>query len=223
MSKEWPPDPDLTDCAGPVIMAVDPSLNSLGLALGQADRELPDFIQASMCLRQRGDLPDAERIEVIARTISQTIRMWPVDRILVECPTSLYVKRGRSIDSLKFLLVIGAVQAAAGYMGVPVHSVTVREWKGRGTQDKDHSVALAGELLGVRNVFVDEMEACLLALYACKPMQMVAAFQLMKLGVGVEKAVETFGADVKFGPNELTKLENMRLRLSARIKKNARV
>lgn len=218
---EWPPTPDATTCAGQIILAVDPSMNSLGLALAQADRGLKDFIRASYCLRQRSELPDGERVRIVAQTLRQALDMWPVDRIVVECPTSLYVKRGRSMDTLKVLLVIGAVQAAAGYTGVPVHSVTVRDWKGRGSVDKEHSVELAHELLGVVSVSVDEVEACLLALYACKPTQMVAAFQLMKLQVGVQRAVETFGAHVKFGPNELTKLEEVSrlVRLTSKGKK----
>lgn len=222
---EWPPEPKEIspgrDFPGQIILAVDPSMNSLGLALAQADRDLKDFIQASYCLRQRSGLPDGDRIKVVAQTVRQALDMWPVDRIVVECPTSLYVKRGRSMDTLKVLLVIGAVQAAAGYMGVPVHSVTVRDWKGRGSVDKEHSIALGRELLGVQHVFEDEVEACLLALYACKPTQMVAAFQLMKLQVGVAKAVETFGEQVKFGPNELTKLEEVSrlVRLTSKAKK----
>lgn len=220
--REWPPAPAATTWeAGNVILAVDPSMNSLGLAIGQPDRELKEFIKDSYCLKQRSELPDGDRIRVVAETIKQTVAIWPVERIVVEVPTSLYVPRGRSIDALKVLLVIGAVQAAAGYCMVPVHSVSVRDWKGKGRADKEHSIALGHELLGLDARQHDEIEACLLALWACKPTQMVAAFQLMKIGVGVEKAVETFGADVKFGSRELTKLEEVSrlVRLSAKGKK----
>lgn len=218
---EWPPKPP-EHFVGPAILALDPSLNSMGFAVacpGSEDRH--SFIQCSTALQQRSDQADEVRIEVITEVIRQTVEMWWIDRIIVECPTSLYVPRGRSISALKFLLVLGAVQGAAGYLNVKVNTVTVRDWKGKGKAQKWHSRDLALALLGRTAKYDDELEACLLALYACKPTEMVVAFQLMGLGASAEKAIETFGKDVKFGPQELNKLEAIgrKIRLLAKGKK----
>lgn len=220
--NEWPPKPP-EDFDGPAILALDPSLNSLGLAVAcPTSEDMGSFIQCSTALRQRSDEPDGVRIQLIAKVIRQTVERWGVDRIIVECPTSLYVPRGRSISALKVLLVLGAVQAAAGYMNVWVNTVTVRDWKGKGQADKQHSRDLALVLMGRTAKYDDELEACLLALYACKPTEMVVAFHLMRLGASADKAVETFGKDIRFGPQEVNKLEAIgrRIRLRAKGKKN---
>lgn len=216
---EWPPEPPV-DFVGPAILGLDPSMNSMGLAVARPCEQIDSFIQCSGVFRQRSEHADELRIEMIADVIRRTVDMWPIERIIVECPTSLYVPRGRSIDALKFLLVLGAIQAAAGYMNVKVNTVTVRDWKGKGKAEKWHSRELAFALMGRTAKYDDELEACLLALYACKPTEMVVAFHLMRLGASAEKAIETFGKDVKFGPQEVNKLEALgrmiRLRASGK-------
>jgi hypothetical protein len=138
------------------------------------------------------------------------VREWNVDRIIVETPTSMFVKRGRSLDALKVLLVIGAVYAAAGYLLVPVHGVTVSDWKGAGSHDKDHSVALVKAIWpAYKDVKHDEAEALLLCLSAVQPMEVRMAFGLMKLNCPMSRIIGVIKNEWSWGPREVQRIEEL--------------
>lgn len=202
-------DPPIGFDLDPCLMAVDPSMNQLGVAFAQPVNPLQDFILGTGTIKppQRGS--DAERIALVGAELHHAIRAWNVQRILVEIPTSMYVKRGRSLDALKVLLPIGGVFAVAGAMQIPVHAMTVNQWKGGGTQYKEHSYRLAVELWPQEIIHTeDEAEARLLALAFIQPDEVRAAIAVLKMNAPVERAVGVIKREWPFGPRELARIED---------------
>ena len=196
--------------ADPSLLAVDPSMSDCGMAIAQVVNPLDQFILASGVLRPPKEASDAVRIACIGRGIKTLAENWNVQRIVVETPTTLYVKAGRSLDALKLLLVIGAVYAAGGFLGVPVHGMTVKQWKGGGTQYKEHTLALAVALWPHDKMESDdEAEARLLALAMTQPDEVRAAIGLLKLGAPVDKAIGALKREWQWGPREIGKIESL--------------
>ena len=203
-----PANPSVMD-REPCMMAVDPSMLQCGVAFAQLVNPIDSFILGSGVIKPPQRDSDADRISLLGASFREAIRDWDVQRILVETPTSMYVKRGRSLDALKVLMVIGAVYAVAGAMGVPVHGMTVNQWKGGGSHYKEHSVELA-RALWPNDVMEsdDEAEARLLALAFIQPDEMRAAIALMKHSAPVDRAVGVIKRQWPFGPRELARIED---------------
>ena len=190
-------------------MAVDPSMQQCGLAFAVPVNPIESFILGSCVVKPPQKESDASRIAYLGMHLRVAIREWDVQRILVETPTSMYVKKGRSLDALKVLMAIGAVYAVAGVYGLPVHGMTVNQWKGGGTQYKEHSVALAQALWpNDRMETDDEAEARLLALAFIQPDEMRAAFALMKMNVPIDRPLGVIKRQWPFGPRELARIED---------------
>jgi Holliday junction resolvasome RuvABC endonuclease subunit len=190
-------------------MAVDPSMGSCGIAFAQTSSPLATFILGSGVLQPPQRESDATRVAFLGLHLRRAMLDWDVQRVLVETPSTMYVKQGRSLDTLKVLMVIGAVYAVAGAMGVPVHGMTVNQWKGGGSQYKEHSVALARALWpNDQRGTEDEAEARLLALAFIQPDEMRAALGLMKLHAPVERAIGVIKREWPFGPRELSRIED---------------
>lgn len=140
------------------------------------------------------------------------VRDWNVHSIFVETPTSLYVKRGRSLDALKVLLAIGGIYAASGYLRVPVYGVRVKDWKGAGSHDKDDSVALVKAIWPAykeSDVKHDEAEAALLCLSAVQPVEVKMAFGLMRLNCPMSRILGVIKNEWSWGPREVKRIEEL--------------
>lgn len=195
----------------PVIVGCDPSLRKCGIAVAQPRNALEDFILASTVVTTPADASDQERVRIVTAQLKRVLLEWSVEYILVETPTSLYVKKGRSIDALKVLLMLGAVYGAAGYMEVPVHGLTVKDWKGPKSHSKPDSVALSSVIWprsGKRAPLKDdEAEAQLLCLSAVQPVELRAAFMLMKMQVAPDRVMGTLKREWMYGARQMQALE----------------
>ncbi|KKM86178.1 hypothetical protein LCGC14_1281610 [marine sediment metagenome] len=223
----FPANPDPMGHADPSLLAVDPSISYCGLAIAQMVNPLDQFILASGVFTPNREQGDANRVAALGAAIKVLAREWNVQRIVVETPTTLYVKKGRSLDALKLLLVIGAVYAAGGFLGVPVYGMTVKQWKGGGTQHKEHTLALAQALWPHDKMQSDdEAEARLLALAVVQPDEVRAAIGILKLGAPVDRAVGALRRTWQWGPREIGKIESMlgrnRLTGTAKTRKRGR-
>ncbi len=202
-------DPMLGFDLDPCLMAVDPSMIQCGVAFAQLTNPLENFILGGGVIKPNPKASDAERIALVGSELHHCIRTWNVQRILVEQPTSMYVKRGRSLDALKVLLVLGGVYAVAGAMAIPVHGMTVVQWKGAGSHYKEHSRTLNDALWPNERVDTDdEAEARLLALAFVQPDEMRAAIGLLKMNAPVERAVGVIRREWPFGPRELARIQD---------------
>lgn len=194
----------------PVIVGCDPGLRKCGIAVAQPRNALEDFILDSTVVTTPSDGSDAERVRIITAQLKRVLLEWPVEYILVETPTSLYVKKGRSIEALKILLMLGGVYAAAGYMDVPVHGLSVKEWKGPKSHNKADSVALS-KVIWPRAFDLpltdDEAEAQLLCLSVVQPIELRAAFMLMKMNVAPDRVMGTLKRDWMYGARQMQALE----------------
>lgn len=201
--------PDPEDST-PVIVGCDPGLRKCGIAVAQPRNALEDFILDSTVVTTPSDGSDAQRVRIITAHLKRVLLEWPVEYILVETPTSLYVKKGRSIEALKILLMLGAVYAAAGYMDVPVHGLSVKEWKGPKSHNKADSVALS-KVIWPRAFDLpltdDEAEAQLLCLSVVQPTELRAAFMLMKMNVAPDRVMGTLKRDWMYGARQMQALE----------------
>jgi len=193
----------------PCLMAVDPSMIQCGVAFAQLTNPLENFILGGGTINPDTKASDADRIAFVGAELHHVIRTWNVQRILVEMPTSMYVKRGRSLDALKVLLVLGGVYAVAGAMQIPVHGMTVNQWKGGGSQYKEHSRTLAAALWPNERIDTDdEAEARLLALAFVQPDEVRGAIGLMKMNAPVDRAVGVIKREWPFGPRELARIQD---------------
>lgn len=202
-------DPPIGYDLDPCLMAVDPSMTQLGVAFAVLVNPLEHMILGTGTINppQRGS--DADRIAMVGRELNRAINAWNVQRVLVEIPTSMYVKKGRSLDALKVLLPIGACFAIAGCMKIPVHAITVNQWKGGGTQYKEHTLDLARALWPNELIVTeDEAEARMLALAFVQPDEVRAAIALMKMNAPVDRAVGLIKREWPFGPRELARIED---------------
>ena len=200
--------PDPMGASDPSLLAVDPSMNQCGVAIAQMVNPLDRFILASGRILPPREASDAKRVAYVGKCIKDLARVWNVQRIVVEAPTSLYVKKGRSLDALKVLLVIGGVYAAGGFLEIPVIGITVKQWKGSGSQSKDHSVALAKALWPLDTMASDdEAEARLIALGLAQPDELRAAIGLLKLGTPIEKVLGCFRREWQWGPREMDRID----------------
>lgn len=203
-----PKNPDPFD-AEPCLMAVDPSMSHCGVAFVRTVNPLDSFILGSGVIKPNAKESDAERIAYLGAVIVAAFQEWNVQRVLVEIPTSMYVKKGRSLDALKVLLPIGAVFGVAGAKNIPVHAITVNQWKGGGTQYKEHSIELAKALWpGDHMETDDEAEARLLALAFIQPDEVRAAIALMKMNAPVERVLGVIKREWPFGPRELARIQD---------------
>ena len=195
----------------PVIVGCDPSLRKCGIAVAQPRSSLDHFILASTVVTTPSDASDAARVQIITTRLRMVLLEWRVEYIIVETPTSLYVKKGRSIEALKVLLMLGAVYGAAGYMDVPVHGLSVKEWKGPRSHDKADSVALSGVIWPRAKTRPplkdDEAEAQLLCLSAVQPAELRAAFLLMKMRVAPNRVMGTLKREWMYGARQMEALE----------------
>ena len=202
--------PDPMGASDPSLLAIDPSMEKCGAAIAQMVNPLDSMILASGVIRPNPKENDALRVSFVTRSIKQLARTWNIQRIVVETPTSMFVKRGRSLDALKVLLVIGAVYGAGGFLEVPVVGITVKQWKGGGKQFKEHSIALAKALWPLdRMENDDEAEARLLALGLAQPDELRAAFGLLKLNAPIDRVIGTFRREWMWGPRELDRIDKL--------------
>jgi len=195
----------------PVIVGCDPGLRKCGFAVAQPRNRLEDFILDSTVVIPPSDASDAERVRIVTAKLKRVLLEWPVEYILVETPTSLYVKKGRSIEALKMLLTLGAVYGAAGYMDVPVHGLSVKEWKGPKSHNKADSVGLS-KVIWPREkkksaLTDDEAEAQLLCLSVVQPTELRAAFMLMKMNVAPDRVMGTLKREWMYGARQMQALE----------------
>ncbi|MCP4896867.1 MAG: crossover junction endodeoxyribonuclease RuvC [bacterium] len=223
--------PDPTDRT-PVLVGCDPSMGYCGVAVCCPSAGMEDFVRYSYVIKAPRSGSDGERVAAVAAGLRRITQEWNVERIIVETPTSLYVKKGRSIEALKVLLVIGAVYGAAGYLKVPVHGISVKEWKGAGAQDKDNSVALVNALwpgyakllrYKERPMTHDEAEAILLCLAAVQPQEVRGAFGLLKINAPLDRALGHLRHEWSWGSREIERIEKLAAanRLSGKMKRGA--
>jgi len=195
----------------PVIVGCDPGLRKCGIAVAQPRNSLEHFILASTVVTTPSGASDAERVRIVTAQLKRVLLEWRVEYILVETPTSLYVKKGRSIEALKMLLMLGAVYGAAGYMSVPVHGLSVKEWKGPKSHSKSDSVALSKVIWARASnrpaLTDDEAEAQLICLSAVQPTELRAAFLLMKMHVFPTRVMGTLKRDWMYGARQMEALE----------------
>ncbi len=194
-----------------VIVGCDPGLRKCGIAVAQPRNSLEHFILASTVVTTRSGASDQERVRIVTAQLKRVLLEWRVEYILVETPTSLYVKKGRSIEALKMLLMLGAVYGAAGYMNVPVHGLSVKEWKGPKSHSKSDSVALSKVIWPRAKktppLTDDEAEAQLICLSAVQPTELRAAFMLMKMQVAPARVMGTLKRDWMYGARQVEAIE----------------
>lgn len=202
--------PDPMGASDPSLLAVDPSMGQCGVAIAQMVNPLDRLILTSGVIEPKRDESDAKRVVYVSQCIKRLARTWNVQRIVVETPSSMYVKRGRSLDALKVLLVIGAVYAAGGFLEVPVIGITVKQWKGGGKQFKEHTLNLCRALWPNDPMDNDdEAEARLIALGLAQPSELRAAIGLLKLNAPMERVIGCFQRQWRWGPREIQKIDEL--------------
>ena len=191
----------------PCFVTVDPSMGKCGLAVARPSEPLERLVRASGVAIAPERASDADRVAAIGGILKKICREWRVTFIVIETPTSLFVKKGRSMEALKVLLPIGGVYGAAGVLDIPVHGISVREWKGSGKQFKEHSIALAEGLWpDWQAVTDDEAEARLLALSVVQPDEVRMAYGLLKINAPMDKVLGAFHREWSWGPRELDRV-----------------
>ena len=196
------------DDTTPVIVGCDPSLRRCGFAVAQPRNPLDRFLLYSGVVKTPQTATDGQRIAIVTKHLRQIVLEFNVERILVETPTSLYVKRGRSLEALKVLMMIGAVYAAAGYLSVPVHGLTVKEWKGATSSNKQVSVDLSNTIWpGQSPLEDDEAEAQLICLAAVQEREVRAAYTLAAMQVPTSRILGALNREWMYGAREIARLE----------------
>jgi Holliday junction resolvasome RuvABC endonuclease subunit len=176
--------------------------------VAQPRNPLDRFLLYSHTVKTPQTATDGQRIAIVTKHLHEICLEFNVERILLETPTSLYVKRGRSLESLKVLLQIGAVYAAAGYLGIPVHGLTVKEWKGATSSNKQISIDLAKTIWAQgEDLEDDEAEAQLLCLSAVQEREVRAAYTLAAMQVPAERILGALNREWMYGAREIERLE----------------